>query len=960
MVFAAAGKPDMSRCWMMVRSSTISPEKLRLYCSGHIIYSFRRSFPRRKFLSGYCSSHFHTSKEKHERHFASSVSSQDTLIDHKVFDEMPNRDNKTVESSYMFVRDVLRSSMMRAEAETPRSIHCFALKSGFLQDLHASSKLLTLYGKAGDFVSSLGLFSELKVKDVIAWNSVITALNQNGRSTAALGVFVEMIQKGTGFDSTTLLLALSASSSLNLSKVCPLVHCLGIEAGLVSDANLCNALMNLYAQGEDLSSAERVFTHMERRDVVSWNTIVTKCLANGQYWKSLEYFKAMTVSGQEADNVTFSSVISACASLEELSLGESFHGMVIRSGYVPEAYVSVANSIISMYSKCGDMDAAVTVFEKISCKDVISWNAVLNGFASNGMSQEAFGIFKEMQSLNSIQPDIATVVTVTSICGDMCLSREGRAIHGYTVRREKQSKELVVVNSLIDMYGKCGLARQAELLFKITTDRDLVSWNSMISAFVQNGFTQKAKNLFKEVVSEYSRSKFSLSTVLAILPSCCSSDSLIFGKSVHCWQLKIGFGNTILSANSVINMYIGCRDLTSAFLLLEMISETRDLASWNSVIYGCASNGHHSESLRAFRAMSHEGKVSHDMITLLGTISACGNLGLVSEGRCFHGLAIKTLRESETQLQNTLITMYGRCKDIDSAVKVFGLISDPNLCSWNCVISTLSQNKAGPEAIQLFRKLEVEPNEITFVGLLSASTQLGSTGYGMQAHCYLIRRGFQANPFICAALVDMYSSCGKVETGMKVFRNSGVRSVAAWNSVISAYGFHGMGEKAMKLFSEMSLSGMEPNKSTFISVLSACSHSGFVEEGLKYYNQMEDKFRVKPVTEHRVCVVDMLGRAGKLREAYEFIKGYGEAQKAGVWGALLSACNYHGDTELGKEAAEVLFELEPDNASYYISLSNTYVRLGAWEEAVRLRKTVEDKALKKLPGFSSIDVSVGL
>ncbi|KAH0935244.1 hypothetical protein HID58_012361 [Brassica napus] len=869
----------------MSRSSTISPEKLRLYCSGHIIYSFRRSFPRRKFLSGYCSSHFHTSKEKHERHFASSVSSQDTLIDHKVFDEMPNRDNKTVESSYMFVRDVLRSSMMRAEAETPRSIHCFALKSGFLQDLHASSKLLTLYGKAGDFVSSLGLFSELKVKDVIAWNSVITALNQNGRSMAALGVFVEMIQKGTGFDSTTLLLALSASSSLNLSK--------------------------------------RVFTRMERRDVVSWNTIVTKCLANGQYWKSLEYFKAMTVSGQEADNVTFSSVISACASLEELSLGESFHGMVIRSGYVPEAYVSVANSIISMYSKCGDMDAAVTVFEKISCKDVISWNAVLNGFASNGMSQEAF---------------------------------EGRAIHGYTVRREKQSKELVVVNSLIDMYGKCGLARQAELLFKITTDRDLVSWNSMISAFVQNGFTQKAKNLFKEVVSEYSRSKFSLSTVLAILPSCCSSDSLIFGKSVHCWQLKIGFGNTILSANSVINMYIGCRDLTSAFLLLEMISETRDLASWNSVIYGCASNGHHSESLRAFRAMSHEGKVSHDMITLLGTISACGNLGLVSEGRCFHGLAIKTLRESETQLQNTLITMYGRCKDIDSAVKVFGLISDPNLCSWNCVISTLSQNKAGPEAIQLFRKLEVEPNEITFVGLLSASTQLGSTGYGMQAHCYLIRRGFQANPFICAALVDMYSSCGKVETGMKVFRNSGVRSVAAWNSVISAYGFHGMGEKAMKLFSEMSLSGMEPNKSTFISVLSACSHSGFVEEGLKYYNQMEDKFRVKPVTEHRVCVVDMLGRAGKLREAYEFIKGYGEAQKAGVWGALLSACNYHGDTELGKEAAEVLFEMEPDNASYYISLSNTYVRLGAWEEAVRLRKTVEDKALKKLPGFSTIDV----
>ncbi|CAE6187617.1 unnamed protein product [Arabidopsis arenosa] len=874
---------------------------------------------------------------------------------------MPKREDRTVEATFMFLRDVLRSFMMRTETENPRSIHCFALKCGFLQDLATSSKLLTIYGRTGDLVSSLGLFGELKDKDVIVWNSMITCLNQNGRYMAAVGLFVEMIQKGNEFDSTTLLLAASALSSLHLSKKCPMVHCLAIETGLVSDSSLCNALMNLYAKGEDLSFAECVLMHMEHRDIVSWNTIMTKCLANGYPRKSLIYFKSMIGSGQEADNVTFSCVISACSSLEELSLGESLHGLVIKSGYSPEAHVSVANSIISMYSKCGDTEAAETVFEELLGKDVISWNAILNGFSANGMFEEAFGILKEMQSVDKIQPDIATVVSITSICGDLCLSREGRAIHGYTVRREMQSRALEVINSVIDMYGKCGLTSQAELLFKTATNRDLVSWNSMISAFAQNGFTQEAKNLFKEVVSEYSCSRFSLSTVLAILTSCDSSDSLIFGKSVHCWLQKLGFGDNILSANSVINMYIGCRDLTSAFLLLETISEKRDLASWNSVIYGCTSSGHHLESLRAFQAMSREGKIRHDLITLLGTISASGNLGLVLQGRCFHGLAIKSLRELDTQLQNTLITMYGRCKDIESAVKVFVLISDPNLCSWNCVISALSQNKAGRKVFQLFRNLKLEPNEITFVGLLSASTQLGSTSYGMQAHGHLIRRGFQANPFVSAALVDMYSSCGMLETGMKVFRNSGVKSISSWNSVISAYGFHGMGEKAMELFKEMSSgnSGMEPNKSTFISLLSACSHSGFIDEGLSYYNQMEEKFGVKPVTEHRVCIVDMLGRAGKLREAYEFITGIGEPQKAGVWGALLSACNYHGDTKLGKEVAEVLFEMEPDNASYYISLANTYVGLGGWDEAVRLRKIVEDNALKKLPGYSVIDVSVG-
>ncbi|XP_010434432.2 PREDICTED: pentatricopeptide repeat-containing protein At4g19220, mitochondrial-like, partial [Camelina sativa] len=943
--------------FVMVRYLTISPEKLRICCSGHIIYPLTHLVPRRNSLSGCYSS---ISKRKYDRHFTSSVLSPVTSVDHNMLDELPKRENRKVDSSFVFLRDVLRSSMMRTETETPRSVHCFALKCGFLLDLPVSSQLLTLFGRTGDLVSSLGLFGELRVKDVIVWNSMITALNQNGRYIEAVGLFVEMIQKGTEFDSTTLLLAASALSSLHLSNKCPMVHCLAIETGSVSDSNLCNALMNLYAKGQDLSFAESVFAHMEHRDIVSWNTILTKCLANGHPKKSLKYFISMCGLGQEADNVTFSCVISACGSLEDLSLGESFHGLVIKSGYSLEAHVSVANSIISMYSKCGDIEAAETVFEELLCEDVISWNSVLSGFAANGLFQEAFGILKEMQSVVKIQPDIATVVTIISICGDLCLPREGRAVHGYTVRREMQSRALEVINSIIDMYGKCDLTSQAKLLFKTTTNRDLVSCNSMISAFAQNGFTQEAKNLFKEVVSEYSCSKFSLSTVLAILTSCDSSNSLIFGKSVHCWLQKLGFGDNILSANSVINMYIGCRDLTSAFLLLETISDTRDLTSWNSVIYGCASNGHHLDSLRAFQAMSREGKIRHDLITLLGTISASGNLGLILQGRCFHGLAIKILREADTQLQNTLITMYGRCKDIESAVKVFGLIFDPNLCSWNCVISALSQNKAGREVFQLFRNLKLEPNEITFVGLLSASTQLGSTRYGMQAHCHLIRRGFQANPFVSAALVDMYSSCGMLETGMKVFKNSGVKSISAWNSVISAYGFHEMGEKAMELFKELSSSksGMEPNKSTFISILSACSHSGFIDEGLRYYNQMEEKFGVKPVTEHWVCIVDMFGRAGKLREAYEFITSIGEPQKAGVWGALFCACNYHGDTKLGKEVAEVLFEMEPDNASYYISLSNTYVGLGSWDEAVRLRKMVEDNNLKKLPGYSIIDVGV--
>ncbi|KAA8521074.1 hypothetical protein F0562_011773 [Nyssa sinensis] len=435
--------------------------------------------------------------------------------------------------------------------------------------------------------------------------------------------------------------------------------------------------------------------------------------------------------------------------------------------------------------------------------------------------------------------------------------REGRAVHGLTIRRY-MGLDLSIMNSLMDMYLKCNHVREAEHVFKAITERDLVSWNIMISGYSQNGHPREAQTLFKELLRWCSQC--SLATLLAILPSCDSPESLHFGRSVHSWQIKLGFSNHILAVNSI--MFI---------------------------------TGHFWEALETFKVMRRESHVRHDSITL-GT---------------------------DAHVQNALITMYGRFGEIETAEMVFSL------------------------------------SQYSEYIVLSACTQLGVLRHGKEIHGRVFKFGFQRNSFISAALVDLYSNCGRLDTALQIFCNLPEKSVAAWNSVISAYGFHSNGRKSIELFHDMIESGTRPTKSTFINLLSACSHSGLVNEGLSYYEHMSDEFGVESVTEHHVCVVDMLGRSGRLCEAYEFIKRMASQPEPGVWGALLSACNYHGDLEMGREVATILFGLEPDNVGYYVSLSNMYVAAGRWSDAVELRRIIQDKQFMKPPGYSIIDAGFG-
>ncbi|KAJ6814539.1 pentatricopeptide repeat-containing protein-like isoform X3, mitochondrial [Iris pallida] len=844
------------------------------------------------------------------------------------------------------------------------SVHSLSLKNNTIMEISARTTLLTAYARAHDLHSSLALFDEAAAssRDLISWNSAISACVVNACYCSSITIFREM---GRGFgevDSTTLVIILSAMSRIRNLKCGEAIHGMALKRRFDSDVYLGNALIDMYAKCGDMGRSLGVFEEMEVKDVASWNSVMTGYLYNGYPMESALLCRQMSCSSVGLDQVSLSCVISACSCLEELSdLGEVVHAWVVKLGYDGTPHSSsISNSLISFYCRCGDVEAAEKVFQRLVLKNVISWNSMINGLVENGRLSGGLDLFRAIRATSEVQPDAVTLVTILPVCGMLNLFPHVKSIHGFAIRNDIEFEDPAVSNSLLDIYLKSDDLIYADFLFRTMPNKDLITWNTIILGYSQSDFhREEARILFKELLKE--GLECSLATLLAILPSCNNPQDINFGTSIHCWELKYGFADTLSASNALILMYINCGDLMASSLLLKIILPVSDVVSWNTIIVGFVQNEHHKDALKSYEFMRCSLNIDPDPITLVSILSACGNLELLFYGQSLHGFMIRTPIGSDLRVKNALITMYFRCGDSKSSELVFNTNSHNNLCSWSCMISGFAQNRNGGKALEYFchmTRSDIQPNDISLVGLLCACTQLGNLRLGREVNGYIFHFGHHDNVFISSALVDMYSKCGRLDIATRVFESSYEKSIASWNSMISAYGFHGHGKKAIKLFSKMSNMNVRPTKSTFIALLSACSHCGLVDEGWRHYKLMVEEFKLEAAVEHHVLVVDMLGRVGRLRKAYEFVMELGIRAESEVWGALLSACKDHGELEMGKSIAERLFFLEPKNTGYYVTLSNLYAYHGIWNTAEDVRSMIRDRRLMKPPGSSSIDVPI--
>nr|XP_043639865.1 pentatricopeptide repeat-containing protein At2g33760 [Erigeron canadensis] len=348
--------------------------------------------------------------------------------------------------------------------------------------------------------------------------------------------------------------------------------------------------------------------------------------------------------------------------------------------------------------------------------------------------------------------------------------------------------------------------------------------------------------------------------------------------------------------------------------------------------------------------------------TFTAVIKACGSLSALKLGKNVHCHVLVSGYGSDSFVQAALVSFYAKCNELGVARKLFDEMPKRSLVAWNAMISGYEQNGLAEEAVGLFHKMRdegVEFDLVTLVSVLSACSRIGALGLGCWIHEYIRLNGLGVNCNIATSLINMYGRCGDVIKARQVFDSLNQQNVITWTSMISTYGMHGYGREAMEIFSLMKLHGPSPNSVTFIAVLSACAHAGLVSEGRLAYASMIQDYGIIPKMEHHVSMVDMLGRAGLLGEAYQHIQDMNMNHvkpTAAVWTAMLGACKMHKNVDLGVLAAENLLAIEPQHSGHYVLLSNVYAMAGLMDRVELVRNVMIQKGLKKQVGYATIEV----
>eukprot|EP01018_Ginkgo_biloba_P008707 Gb_07635 [translate_table: standard] len=681
------------------------------------------------------------------------------------------------------------------------------------------------------------------------------------------------------------------------------------------------------------------------------NVDITKLCKESRLKEALDILYIVDRRGIQVDSETYTSLLQVCTDMKALSEGKRVHNHIRESGFDQNIFLST--KLVNMYVICNSLVDARLVFDKIPTRNVFCWNAILRGYIRNGLCEDTLSLYHQMLR-EGIQPDRYTFPYALKACTGLSSLQEGRKIHDSVIASGFESHN-VVASALIDMYTKCGSMNYARQVFDKMSERDIVTWSAMIAGSAQNGCCDEALKLFRQM--QLAGLKPDPVTIASVLPACARLVALQHGKEIHDYIIRSGFDYDIFVRNSLIDMYTKCENTDDARHVFDNMS-VRDVVSWSSIIAGYSQNGHFVETLELFWQMILAG-VKPNSVTFASVLPACAGLTNIKQGKEIHNYIIRSGFESDVFVGSALIDMYAKCGNMDIASLVFDRMSHTDVVLWNAMIAGYTQNGHCNEALELFHQIQqadVKPDSVTLVSILPACAHLATLQHGKEIHAYVMRNGFESDVSVGNALIDMYAKCGSIEFGHCVFDKMSERNVISWNTMIAGYGMHGHGEEALAFFYEMQKAVMEPDCITFIALLSACSHAGLVDKGRQYFNCMSQDYEIIPRMEHYACMVDLLGRAGCLDEAWDFIKKMPLKPSVDVWGSLLGACRVHCNIDLAEFVAEHLFELRSDNAGYYVLLSNIYASAGRWVDASKVRKLIKDKGLKKEPGCSWIEI----
>lgn len=593
-----------------------------------------------------------------------------------------------------------------------------------------------------------------------------------------------------------------------------------------------------------------------------------------------------------------------------------------------------------------DISYSFKIFAFLESPNGFIFNTMMRAYIQRNVPQKAICLYKLMLK-NNVGVDNYTYPLLAQASALRLSVFEGKLIHDHVFKAGFDS-DVYVNNTLINMYAVCGDLRAARKLFDESPVLDLVSWNSILAGYVNAENMEEAKFIYNKMPER-----------------------------------------NLIASNSMIVLSGRKGSVAEACRLFKEMPK-KDLVSWSALISCYEQNKMYEEALVLFTNMIDH-RVMVDEVVVVSVLSACANLTVVKTGTLVHGLAVKIGIECYVNLQNALIHMYSSCGEITTAEKLFNaghnldLISwnamisgylkcgsvekaralfdamiEKDVVSWSTMISGYAQHDHFSETLSLFMEMQhhgIRPDETTLVSVISACTHLVALDQGKWIHAYIKKNGLEINIILGTTLIDMYMKLGCVDNALEVFHGMEEKGVSSWNALIIGFAMNGLVDKSLEMFSKMKKSGVTPNEITFVGVLGACRHMGLVDEGHRHFNSMIQEHRLEPNSKHYGCMVDLLGRAGMLKEAEKLIESMPMPPDVATWGALLGACKKHGDHKMGERVGRKLVELQPDHDGFHVLLSNIHASKGNWDDVLEVRGMMARRGVVKIPGCSMIEAN---
>lgn len=511
-------------------------------------------------------------------------------------------------------------------------------------------------------------------------------------------------------------------------------------------------------------------------------------------------------------------------------------------------------------------------------------------------------------------------------------------------------------NALVSMYMSCGDMYAAEAVFGAMQDRTVVSWNTVIAGCVKNGRAEKALKVFETMV--HGGVGIDRATVVSVLPACTQAKDLRMGRTVHRLVEERGLGAYVAVKNALIDMYGKCGSLEDARRVFDDDKCDTDIISWTAMIGAYVLNDHTNAAFARSHEMMMVSEAWPNEVTMAYLLSACASLQSVKHAKCTHALCIRLGLESNIVVETALVDTYAKCDN----VRLMELIVESGSRqteTWNAAISGYNHRGQGKKAIKWFKRMiteSVRPDSATMASVLPAYAESADLIQAKNIHCFLLSLGYLRSTEIATGLIDVYAKAGDLDVAWALFQGLPEKDVVAWTTVIGGYGMHGHVRTAIQLYNRMVELGVKPNSVTVASLIYSCSHAGMIDAGLRLFNDMRNVHGLMPNAEHYSCLVDMLGRAGRIEETYRLIEDIPFKPSTSLWGAMLGACVLHENVEFGEVAAKHLFELEPENTGNYVLLAKIYATAGRWQDVQDLRRMMAERGLGKEPGSSEVNV----